>query len=68
MILVMAMMNMNNEFCPRDCEYLSITEAEQNKCNTHWPHICNKYDTKLYHFYAHPDLYKCDKCYEENKE
>ena len=59
---------MNNEFCPRDCEYLSITEAEQNKCNTHWPHICNKYDVKLFHLLAHSDLWKCEQCYKENTE
>lgn len=55
-------------FCPRDCEHLSITEVEQNRCNIHFPHVCLKYDTKLYHLCAHPDLYKCEQCYEESKE
>ena len=59
---------MNNKFCPRDCEYLNITEEMQNILGTGQSHICLKYDTKLYHLYAHPDLYRCEKCYEENKE
>ena len=40
---------MNAEFCPRDCEHLSITEAEQNKSsNHHKPHVCLKYNATLY--------------------
>jgi hypothetical protein len=61
---------MNKGFCPRDCEHLSITEEQQQLQNrgNHTPHICLKYDTKLFHLLAHPDLYRCEKCYEENKE
>lgn len=68
MTLVMAMMIMNNEFCPRNCEYLSITEKMQDLLDTPRPHVCLKYDTRLYHLLAHPDLYRCDKCYEEKRE
>ncbi len=65
---------MNNEFCRRDCEHLSITEAEQRKCNNnHKPHICLRYNTRVFHsrplsWCAHPDLFKCEQCYKENKE
>jgi hypothetical protein len=60
---------MNKDFCPRDCKFLSLTEEQQQQQNrgNHTPHICLKYDTKLYHLLAHPDLYKCERCYKENK-
>ena len=61
---------MNKDFCPRDCEHLSITEEQQQQQNrgNHVPHICLKYNVRLYHLLAHPDIYRCEKCYEENKE
>jgi hypothetical protein len=61
---------MNKDFCPRDCEHLSITEEQQRHQNrgNHTPHICLKYDVRLYHLLAHPDLYRCERCYEENKK
>ena len=59
---------MSNEFCPRDCEYLSITEKMQNLLHTTQPHVCLKHDTRLYHLLAHPDLWKCEQCYKENKD
>ena len=61
---------MGNYFCPRNCEHLSITEEQQQQHlrGNHMPHICLKYDTKLFHLLAHPDLYRCERCYEENKE
>ena len=41
---------MNTEFCIRDCEHLSITEAEQSKSNNHHkPHVCLKYNTRVFH-------------------
>ena len=58
----------NKYFCPVNCEHLSVTEEMQNILGTGQPHICLKYDTKLYHLYAHPELYRCDKCIEEDKE
>jgi hypothetical protein len=59
---------MSKEFCSRDCKYLNITEEQQNMLGTSQPHICIKYDTRLYHLMAHPELYRCEKCYEEDKE
>lgn len=59
---------MIKEFCPRDCEHLSVTETEQNNGKMYQPHICTKYDVKLYHLLAHPDLYRCEQCYKEDKE
>lgn len=62
-------MKMNNEYCPTDCEYLSLKESEQasltKKLGFIPPHICNKYDQKLYHLLAHPKLYKCKECLKE---
>ena len=63
-----------NEYCPRDCRYLNITEKRQDELknltgvNTH--HKCMKYNVRLYHMLAHPDLYKCEECFkeEENNE
>lgn len=61
-------MTMNNDFCPRDCEHLSLTEADQSRLHTIRvrAHFCLKYNTRLYHLTAHPDLYKCKECFEEN--
>ena len=65
---------MNAEFCPRDCEHLSINEAEQSEGNKHHkPHICLKYNTRVFHcrhavYSAHPDLWRCEQCYKETKE
>ena len=59
-------MTMNNEFCPRDCEYLNMTEEQQDMSKATKPHVCLKYNTRLYHLTAHPDLYKCEECYKEN--
>lgn len=60
-------MTESNEYCPRDCEHLSLKESEQanvaKKLGFLPPHVCNKYNKKLYHLLAHPDLYKCNECY-----
>lgn len=61
---------MNSEdFCPQDCKYLSISEEHQEiyrKINkVVLEHRCYKYDVKLYHMLAHPDLYKCEECYRD---
>lgn len=61
---------MSNEYCPRDCKYLNITEEEQQKFKNDLPdeyryHKCLKYDARLWHLLAHPDLYKCEECYKE---
>jgi hypothetical protein len=61
---------MNSEdFCPQDCKYLSITEEQQKvteKINMKtYEHRCYKYDVKLYHLLAQPNLYKCEECYKE---
>jgi hypothetical protein len=59
---------MSKEFCPRNCEHLNMTEKQQVWLNTTKPHICKKYDVRLYHLLAHPDLYRCEQCYKETEE
>ena len=65
---------MNNKYCPRDCKHLNITEEQQNMFGgaIDWlykTHICRKYNVRVFHLGAHPDLYKCKECYrEENKQ
>ena len=54
---------MCNEFCPRDCVHLSITEEEQTNDKTRQLHICTKYGARLYHLLAPNDLYKCEQCH-----
>lgn len=59
---------MTSEYCPRECPYLNITEENQQKFKTDLPdefrvHICLKYNARLWHLLAHPDLYKCNECY-----
>ena len=61
-----------SDFCPKDCKYLNITEEQQQAIKGAIPwiykeHRCRKYNVRLYHMLAHPDLYKCEQCYKENK-
>lgn len=57
----------NSEYCSQDCVYLSLTEDRQRELKnltgmtTH--HFCNKYKVRLYHLLAHPNLYKCEQCF-----
>lgn len=62
---------MTNEYCPMTCNYLNITEWDQNQLKNSTGetirHMCLKYDQPLYHMLAHPNLYKCEECYKETK-
>ena len=57
---------MDNDFCPRDCKYLNYTEQEQNMLNEPVVHKCLKYDVRLFHLMAQPDLYRCEQCFKES--
>lgn len=50
------------DFCPSHCEYLSITEEEQNKIRPKPDHICLKYNQRVKHGAYHPALMKCVEC------
>lgn len=50
------------DFCPSDCFYLGITEPEQRIAAEHQPHVCRKYNTRLYHLLDHPRIHKCEEC------
>lgn len=50
------------DFCPAGCEYLSITEEEQNKLQDKPDHICLKYDKRVKHGAYHPLLFRCREC------
>lgn len=54
-----------SEYCKSDCRYLSITEERQQEGTKNPPHICLKYNVRLYHLLAHPYIYKCEQCYME---
>ena len=51
-------------FCPINCEFLSITEEEQNnqKNVIRPPHICNRYNKKLFHAQYHPNIIRTEEC------
>lgn len=51
-----------DRFCPVNCEYLSITEAAQNKRINKPDHICLKYLIRVKHGAFHPNIMKCDQC------
>jgi hypothetical protein len=55
---------MNNKFCFDNCEYLSITEKEQNKREYKEPHICKKYSKRVLHgcHLFHPHLLRLKEC------
>lgn len=52
------------------CEFLSITEAEQNQIKAQGggcpPHICRKYGKRVLHFpYREPFIHPCEECLKE---
>lgn len=51
-----------DDFCPGQCEYLSITEEEQDKIRQKQDHICLKYNQRVKHGAYHPLLMKCVEC------
>lgn len=53
----------NIRYCDDDCEYLSITEEEQNNMEVKPFHICLFYSERLYHGDSHPCLYRTKECY-----
>lgn len=57
-----------NSFCPVRCEYLSITEEEQNIRKDKPNHICLKYNQRVKHGAYHPRLIRCNECVLENQE
>lgn len=65
-------MNIKSEFCPKDCKYLTLTELQQDNLfkaiHRIYPHMCSKYEAKLYHMWAHPDLYRCEACLKNTEE
>lgn len=54
-----------SEYCKPDCRYLNITEEQQQEGTKSPPHICLKYNVRLYHLLVHPYIYKCEQCYRE---
>lgn len=54
------------DFCPDNCEYLSITEAEQNKHPGKPDHICLKYNIRVKHGAFHPMLMRCKECLKDD--
>jgi len=50
-----------NEYCG-NCEWLSITEEEQNKQKIKNSHFCKKYKRRVYHLEHHPNIIKFYKC------
>ncbi len=56
-----------------NCEHLSPTEKEQNlvkrKAGIILPHICKKYDKRVFHFpYTHPNIHPCEECIKDKKK
>jgi hypothetical protein len=49
-----------SEFCEPNCPYLKLKENEQDKSNQ--PHICTWTNIRLYHYDAHPEIYRNDYC------
>ena len=61
-----------DRFCPFNCKWLNVSEAEQMRIKEDSkqmiPHVCLKYEVRLLHLEAHPYLYKCQECLKESKE
>lgn len=60
------MLTMSKYICNQECEYLSLKEIDQKDKTK--PHMCNKFNVKLYHKQAHPNLIKCKECVNEYKK
>lgn len=48
-----------------DCKYLNITEIEQRLSKNHIPHICTKYNLRVFHYSNNINayqLYPCQEC------
>lgn len=57
------MTKLHYQYCPQDCKYLNVSEEAQQKLKREKvQHKCLKYDVRLYHMLAHPKLYKCGEC------
>lgn len=60
------------DFCPSNCQYLSITEEQQQKdflkTGVKEEHKCKYTNEKLYHDQNHPALNVCDGCYYNKKD
>lgn len=52
---------MDNDFCD-NCQFLSITENDQQKINNKLPHRCTLFNVDLLHGDMHPKLLKLDLC------
>lgn len=59
-----------SEFCPCDCPYLNITEKQQSdirlQTRIDTKHKCLRYNVILYHMLAHPNIYRCEQCYQDS--
>ena len=60
----------NSKYCPQNCKWLNISEAQQNKIyeltGKKPNHFCIRYGVRLFHMLAHPGLYKCEQCLNSN--
>lgn len=54
-----------DKFCPEECNFLSPTEAEQQRQTIKDVHRCGKYGVPLIHGEQHPDIYKCKQCFDK---
>jgi hypothetical protein len=43
-----------------DCKYMTVKEGNQSENKE--PHMCSKYDTRIYHLGRHPRLIPIDEC------
>lgn len=43
-------------------EFLSPTEAQQDRDHGPWVHFCKRYKEKVYHFDFHPNLVRLKWC------
>jgi hypothetical protein len=63
---------MTSIFCSEACQYLTPSEQQQNenfvKTGKKGFHECAKYETRLYHYTAHPQIFKCKACVQDASE
>jgi len=56
---------MYTDYCGENCQYLNISEKDQNLYSRKPDHRCHKYNVRLYHLRFHPNIVKCRACKEQ---
>jgi hypothetical protein len=52
----------DKDICYPNCKFLTPKEKDQIKNE---PHICSKFNQRVFHFNCEPNLFRCEECQNE---